>query len=408
MYIKNTQNVIEAAALFSYLAIGPALTEVGFRLVIGFFFFYHQFFLCFNFCLNHQINPKYAHNHSITILKLFKIILDILKIITIILDTALLIFLMSAIRFLIDMMRQYTGTRVKSNHSSHYIFSSSASCFSFSFILVFLLIYIFQYSTNFGIISVELIIICNYFYSWSLLLITLTFAVALIIAFTYALFDEELNLIYIIFLLFIIWIWILKFSSPYAPVSPYHFSSGLFNYKSYKISKISKLYKSKYFYNLSKLNDYNKFYNIYIAVFYCFFIIILTYPYSFYTYESYPCDCPFYPPCPFLLPCILPGPHYNIPDLLLHPYFSSPVLPSLFTSAPFLCTSAPAPAPASSREVIILPPIEEEPEFTNPLDPDNIFGLQFKFEGGGYRANLFNTVFGGNLEPLFLLQIFGL
>ena len=45
-------------------------------------------------------------------------------------------------------------------------------------------------------------------------------------------------------------------------------------------------------------------------------------------------------------------------------------------------TSAPAPAPASTREVTILPTIEEHPKTTNPLDPDNIFGLQFKFEGG--------------------------
>lgn len=295
--------------------------------------------------------------------------MDILKIITLILATAVSIFLMSAIRFLIDMMRQYTGTRVKSNHSSHYIFSF---CFSFSFILVFLLFYIFQDSTNFGIISVELLRICNYLYSWSLILITLTFAVALIIAFTYALFDEELNLIIIIILFLIILILII--SSTYAPVSPDYLSSGLFIYKSDKLSRIFKLYKSKYFYKLIKLNDYNQIYNIYIAVIYCFIVIIRIYPYSFYTYESYPCECPF------LHQCIFPAPHYYIPDLCLHPSFSSPLLPTFFKSAPFFFKSAPAPAP--SREVTILPPIVEQPETTNPLDPDNIFGLQFKFEGG--------------------------
>jgi len=264
---------------------------------------------------------------SITIIKLFKMEMDILKIIILILATAVSIFLMSAIRFLIDMMRQYTGTRVKSNHSSHYIFSF---CFSFSFILVFLLFYIFQDSTNFGIISVELLRIYNYLYSWSLILITLTFAVALIIAFTYALFDEELNLIIIIILFFIIFILII--SSTYAPVSPDHLSSGLFIYKSDNLS--IKLYKSKYFYKLIKLNDYNQIYNIYIAVIYCF-IIILTFTYSFYTYESYPCECLFYPPCPLLHQCIFPAPHCNIPDLCLHPSFSSPLLPTLFKSAPF-------------------------------------------------------------------------
>lgn len=158
--------------------------------------------------------------HSI-IIKLIKMEMDILKIITLILATAVFIFLMSAIRFLIDMLRQYIGTRVKSNHSSHYKLLNYVNCFSFSFILVFfvfLLIYIFQDSTNFGIISVELIRICNYLYSWSFLLITLTFAVALIIAFTYALFDEELNLIFIIILFLIILIFILIISSTYAPV----------------------------------------------------------------------------------------------------------------------------------------------------------------------------------------------
>jgi hypothetical protein len=39
--------------------------------------------------------------------------MDILKIITLILATVVSIFLMSAIRFLIDLMKQYTGTRVK-------------------------------------------------------------------------------------------------------------------------------------------------------------------------------------------------------------------------------------------------------------------------------------------------------
>jgi len=92
----------------------------------------------------------------------------------------------------------------------------------------------------------------------------------------------------------------------------------------------------------SQLNYYNQNYIIYIAVIYC--LIIITYPYSFYTYE-------------------------------------------IFTTA-----SAHAPAPPTSKKLTILPPIAEEPETTNPLDPDNIFGLQFKYEGGGYRANLFNTL----------------
>ena len=60
MYNNNLQNVMVAAALSTYLAIGPALTEVGFMLVIG-LFFNHQFFFCLNFFLNHKINPKYAH-----------------------------------------------------------------------------------------------------------------------------------------------------------------------------------------------------------------------------------------------------------------------------------------------------------------------------------------------------------
>jgi hypothetical protein len=255
-------------------------------------------------------------------------------------------------------------------------------------------------------------------YSWSFLLITLTFAVALIIAFTYALFDEELNLIFIIILFLIILILILIISSTYAPVSPDHLSSGLFIYKSDKLSKIFKLYKSNYLDKLSKLNDYNQIYNIYIAVIYCFFIIIITYPYSFYTYESYPCECPLYTPCLFLHPCIFHGPHYHIPDLLLHPSFSSPLLPTLFTSAPFLCTSAPAPAPTPSREVTIQTPIVEHPETTNPLDPDNIFGLQLKFEGdieqiyltlcsGEYRAPFPLTDFWIIITRFSLTDIWG-
>lgn len=61
MYINKLKNVMAAAALSTYLAVGPALTEVGFRLVIG-CFFYHQYFFCLNFFLNQKINPKYAHN----------------------------------------------------------------------------------------------------------------------------------------------------------------------------------------------------------------------------------------------------------------------------------------------------------------------------------------------------------
>lgn len=338
---------------------------------------------------------------SITIIKYFKLKMDILNFIILILFTAVPIFLMSAIRFLIDLMRQYTGTRVKSNHSSHYIFSF---CFSFSFILALLLIYIFQDSTNFGIISVELIRICNYLYSWSLLLITLTFAVALITAFSYWFFDEEINLILIFIIILFLVILILIISSTYAPVSPDQLSSGLFIYKSDKISKIFKLYKSKFFYKLSKLNDYNQIYNIYFAVIYCFFFIILIYHYSFYTYDSYPCECPLYTPCPLLHPCIFPSPHDLISDFCLHPSFYSANCFSclhtyfIYISSIFF-TLAPAPVRAPSREVTILPPIPEHPEIPNPLDIDNIFGLQFNFEGGGYRANLFNTLFGEYRAP---------
>jgi hypothetical protein len=50
-----------------------------------------------------------------------------------------------------------------------------------------------------------------------------------------------------------------------------------------------------------------------------------------------------------------------------------------------LFSSAPSPAPGPSSEFTILIPIYEHPETTNPLDPDNIFGLQFKFEGGNIK-----------------------
>jgi len=111
------------------------------------------------------------------------------------------------------------------------------------------------------------------------------------------------DLLYIIFILNLIFI----ISYTYAPVSPDHISSGLFIYKSDKISNLFKLYKSKYFYKLIDY-DYNKMYNIYFA--------------------------------------------------------------------PFLLTSAAATAPARSKELTILPTIPEVPTTPNPLDPDNIFGLQ--------------------------------
>ena len=64
--------------------------------------------------------------HSITIIKFFKLYIDILKVITLILATAVPIFLMSAIRFLIDLMKQYkasNGTcKEKSFISLHIIF----------------------------------------------------------------------------------------------------------------------------------------------------------------------------------------------------------------------------------------------------------------------------------------------
>jgi len=88
---------------------------------------------------------------------------------------------------------------------------------------------------------------------------------------------------------------------------------------------------------LSKLNDYIQIYIIYIAVMYGFIIIIITYPYSFDTYDSYPCEGLFYPP--FWHPCIFYDPHYYIPDLCLHTSLSSPLLPTLFTSASiYICS----------------------------------------------------------------------
>ena len=390
--------------------------------------------------------------------------MNILKIITLIFVSTVPIFLMCTIRFIIDLMRQYKGTRVKSNHSSHYIFSY---CFSFSFILVFLLFYIFQDTTKFGIYSVELIRICNYLYSWSLWLITLTFAVAIIIAFTYTFLDEELNFIFIFIFIIILIFFILIFiiASTDDTVSPYHISSCLFIYKSDKLSKIL-LYKSNYFFKLNILKDFYQIYNIYIPVIDGLIFIFITYPYCFYIYVLYSlvllCGGAVlltllqfrFELLPLVLlrdwAAMLPLVHFSyistwdnragVPEYgclitckgtssLVYTSLAEsrgnwstckgtaacrllcifvnliikirtkwkPMLavakrtrgncsnkntnelvqetnkwPTLFTSTTFLFTTATAP----SRKVIILPPIAEEPEFTNPLDPDNIFGLQ--------------------------------
>jgi len=387
--------------------------------------------------------------------------MNILKIITLIFVSTVPIFLLCTIRFIIDRMRQYKGTRVKSNHSSHYIYSY---CFSFSFILVFLLFYIFQDTTKFEIYSVELIRICNYLYSWSLWLITLTFAVAIIIAFTYTFLDEELNFIFIFIIIFIFFILIFIIASTDDSVSPYHISC-LFIYKSDKLSKIL-LYKSNYFFKLNILNDFYKIYNIYIPVIDGLIFIFITYPYCFYIYVLYSLvilrgGAVLLPWLHFmfeLLPLVilrdgaamLPLVHFSyistwdnragVPEngclstckgttALVYTSLSKPIgnwstckgtaacwlfcifviliikirtkwkpllavakrtrgncsnkntnelvqetnkWPTLFTSTTFLFKTATAP----SRKVIILPPIAEEPEFTNPLDPDNIFGLQ--------------------------------
>lgn len=242
--------------------------------------------------------------------------------------------------------------------------------FSFTFILMFLFLYFCKYSTNFEIIYVELIWIYNYLYSRSILLITLTICVTIFIAFTYDWFDEELNIIFIIVFLLIFFIFII--STKDGPVSADHLSSCIFIEKSYKLSKRFKLYKSKYF---DKLNDYNKIYNFFIAVVYCFCLfLIIIHPYRIYTYGNY---TRFFNICLVLLP---------ISDLGHHTYVSYRLLLSLFTTAPFLFlflflfTFASTQTLANKKEVTILPPIVEVPENPNPLDPDNIFGLQSKFE----------------------------
>lgn len=239
--------------------------------------------------------------------------------------------------------------------------------FSFTFILVFLLLYFCKYSTNFDINSVELIWICNYLYSRSILLITLTICVTIFIAFTSAWFDEELNIIFIIFLL-IIFIFII--STTDGPLSPDHLSSCIFIEKSYKISKRFKLYKSKYF---DKLNDYNKIYNFFIAVIYCLFLfLIIINPYIFYTYGNYTC---FFNNCRVWLP---------ISDLGSNTYVSYLLILSFFTTAPFLFLFLfrfdYALTLANKKELSIPTTIDEIPERPNPLDPDNIFGLQSKME----------------------------
>lgn len=227
--------------------------------------------------------------------------------------------------------------------------------FSFTFILVLFLLYFCKDFTNFEINSVELIRICNYIYSRSFLLITLFVSVAIFLALIYVWIDEELNRIFIIIFLLIIFIFILSIMD--GPVSPDHVSCYIFI--------------KKYFY---KLNDYNKIIIFIIAVVYCLFLfLIIINPYKFYTYGNYTC---FFNTCRVLLPCVLSVAHYTISDLGLQTYFSFRLLLSFFTSTTFLFTFAPALVLTRSRGVTILPTIDEIPKITNPLDIDNIFGLQ--------------------------------
>jgi hypothetical protein len=115
-----------------------------------------------------------------------------------------------------------------------------------------------------------------------------------------------------------------------------------------------------------------------VAVVYCLFLFLMViHHYKFYTYENYTC---FFRICRVLLPSVLPAAHYKIPDIGLQTYLSFRLLLSFFTSPTILFTFAPALVLARSKEVTILPTIDEIPKITNPLDPDNIFGLQFKIE----------------------------
>lgn len=162
--------------------------------------------------------------------------------------------------------------------------------------------------------------------------------------------------------------------------------------------------KSKYFDKLSKLNDYNQIYNIYIALIYGFIIFILTYSYCFYTcfytYERFSCECLLYTPSPLLHQWLLASPYYQNPDLFFHPYFSSPCFSCPLVRIPLLATgtyfmyirsififfSSAFYSCARYLEIGYYPySYRVISKTTNPLDPDNIFGLQFKFEGGNIK-----------------------